>query len=68
MQESNTHINSRRVEIKDTYREDAGKGRIRVDPLIIKDLNLKECDAIEMSHPKGRKKTVGIIYVYWGRI
>ena len=42
--------NNKRVRIKDAFKEDAGRGIIRIDPEIINRLNLKSGDIIEIDH------------------
>ncbi|TKJ25140.1 MAG: hypothetical protein CEE42_08240 [Promethearchaeota archaeon Loki_b31] len=54
--------NVRRVKIRDVYRGDAGRGRIRIDPRIIKELNLKTGDAIGISNPATNKTTAALLY------
>lgn len=51
-----------KVRIKDAFKGDAGRGRIRIDPNIIIDLKLRIGDAIEISHPVSAKKTAAILY------
>ena len=55
-------MNLNEVRVKDALKKDAGKGRIRLDPKVIKQLGLKTPDVIEISNPKENKKTVGILY------
>jgi transitional endoplasmic reticulum ATPase len=50
------------VRIKDAYKGDAGRGRIRVDPDIIKKLNLRTGDVIEINNHVTRKKTVATLF------
>jgi len=50
------------VRIKDAYKGDAGRGRIRIDPLVIKEMNLKTGDVIEIVHPIVGKKTAALLY------
>jgi len=54
--------NAKKVRIKDAYKGDAGRGRIRIDPLIIKEMRLKSGDVIEISYPIGDKKTVALLF------
>ena len=51
-----------KVRVKDAYKGDAGRGRIRIDPDLIKELNLKTGDVIEISHPVVFKKTAALLY------
>lgn len=54
--------NSKKVRIKDAYKGDAGRGRIRIDPEVINELNLRTGDVIEIHHPVILKKTAGLLY------
>ncbi len=54
--------NGRKVRIKDAYKGDAGRGRIRIDPDVIKEMKLKTGDVIEISHPIAGKKTAALLY------
>ncbi len=48
----------RKVRIKDAFKEDAGRGIVRIDPEIVSNLNLKVGDVIKIIHPVVNKKTV----------
>ena len=50
-----------KLRIKDAFKEDAGRGIVRIDPDIIKKLKLKVGDAIRISHPFVNKKTVALL-------
>ncbi|MFX0023834.1 MAG: AAA family ATPase, partial [Candidatus Hermodarchaeota archaeon] len=50
------------VRIKDAYKDDAGRGRIRIDPDVVKKLNLRTGDVIEITNHVTRKKTVALLY------
>ena len=52
----------RKVRIKDALKEDAGKGRVRIDPDVIKELKLRNGDVIEICHPMDNKKTAALLY------
>ncbi len=54
--------NGRKVKIKDAYKIDAGRGRIRIDPDLIRELNLRTGDVIEILHPAAEKKTAALLY------
>ena len=54
--------NIKKVRIKDAYKGEAGRGRIRIDPEVINELNLRTGDVIEISHPEILKKTAGLLY------
>ncbi len=54
--------NVRKVRIKDAYKSDAGRGRIRMDPDVINDLELRTGDVIEIVHQAGGKKTAALLY------
>ncbi len=47
-----------KVRIKDAFKEDAGRGIVRVDPEIVSNLKLKVGDVIKIIHPVVNKKTV----------
>jgi transitional endoplasmic reticulum ATPase len=50
-----------KVRIKDAFKEDAGRGIIRIDPDIISRLKLKIGDVIEIIHPLQKKRTVALL-------
>jgi len=54
--------NGKKVRIRDAYKGDAGRGRIRIDPLLIKEMNLKTGDVIEIAYPIVGKKTAALLY------
>ncbi len=51
----------KKVRIKDAFKEDAGRGIVRIDPELIKELNFKSGDIIEIIHPIVNKKTAAIL-------
>ncbi len=53
----------KKLRIKDAYKEDAGRGIIRIDPDILDQLNIKVNDVIEIFHPGNNKKTVALLSV-----
>jgi transitional endoplasmic reticulum ATPase len=54
--------NGKKVRVKDAYKGDAGRGRIRIDPDVINDLELRTGDVIEISHEAMNKKTAALLY------
>ena len=54
--------NGKKVKIRDAYKGDAGRGRIRIDPLVINEMNLKTGDVIEIIHSVANKKTAALLY------
>ncbi|TFG26032.1 MAG: hypothetical protein EU532_10930 [Promethearchaeota archaeon] len=50
------------VRVKDALKKDSGKGIIRLDPKVMKKLNLNTKDVIEIVYPKENTKTVGILH------
>ncbi|MHA1105306.1 MAG: CDC48 family AAA ATPase [Promethearchaeota archaeon] len=54
--------NPRKVRIKDAFKEDAGRGIIRIDPDVTNKLNFKVGDVIEIVHPFTNKNTVALLY------
>ena len=51
-----------KLRIKDAYKEDAGRGIVRIDPDIFKELNLRTGDVVEIYHSISNKKTAGLLY------
>jgi len=51
-----------RLRVKDAFKEDSGKGRIRIDPNITSKLNLKNGDAIEIYSPLTKSMTAALLY------
>jgi transitional endoplasmic reticulum ATPase len=49
------------LRIKDAFKEDAGRGIIRIDPELLNRLRFKAGDVIEISHPKTYKKTAALL-------
>ncbi|MHA1669933.1 MAG: CDC48 family AAA ATPase [Promethearchaeota archaeon] len=54
--------NPRKVRIKDAFKEDAGRGIIRIDPNVANELDLKVGDVIKIMHPFSKKNTVALLY------
>ena len=50
-----------KLRIKDAFKEDAGRGIVRIDPDIICKLNLKVGDVIRISHPIVNKITAALL-------
>jgi len=53
----------RKVKVKDAFKEDVGHGKIRIDPLVIKEMGLHTGDVIEITHPITNKRTAALL---WG--
>jgi len=51
-----------RLRVKDAFKDDPGKGRIRIDPDVVKKLEFKTGDAIEISHPISKSKTAALLF------
>ena len=51
-----------KLRVKDAFKDDPGKGRIRIDPEVIKKLEFKTGDAIEISHPVSKSKTAALLF------
>ena len=47
---------SKELRIKDALKEDAGKGIIRIDPNLMKELDLNPNDVIEITHHRENRK------------
>jgi transitional endoplasmic reticulum ATPase len=54
--------NGRKLRVKDAYKGDAGRGRIRIDPDVINELELRTGDVIEIDHQAVEKKTAALLY------
>ncbi|MBD3212976.1 MAG: CDC48 family AAA ATPase [Candidatus Lokiarchaeota archaeon] len=53
--------NNRNLRVKDAFKQDSGKGIVRIDPDIMKELNLKNRDVIQITHPATHKKTAALL-------
>jgi transitional endoplasmic reticulum ATPase len=51
-----------KLRVKEGFKEDAGRGIVRIDPNIIQELELRTGDVIEMSHPASNKTTAALLY------
>ncbi|MFX1310977.1 MAG: hypothetical protein ACFE8C_14865, partial [Promethearchaeota archaeon] len=58
---SGEKINNTKVRIREEFKEDAGRGIIRLDPELVEDLGLKVGDIIEIFHPSRGKKTAALL-------
>ena len=54
--------NGRKVRIRDAYKGDAGRGRIRIDPVVIQEMGLKNGDVIEIANRNEGKKTAALLF------
>ncbi len=52
----------KKVRVKDAYKGDAGRGRIRIDPEVIKELELRTGDVIEIVHEVNGEKTAALLF------
>jgi len=50
-----------KLRIKDAFKEDAGRGIIRIDPEVIKKMDLKVGDVIKITHPILKKQTAALL-------
>ena len=50
-----------KLRIKDAFKEDAGRGIIRIDPEVIKKMDLKVGDVIKITHPIFKKQTAALL-------
>jgi len=50
------------LKVKDAFKEDAGRGLVRIDPEVVKKLGLKTGDVIQIIHPLTEKKTAALLY------
>jgi len=53
----------RELRVKVALKNDIGKGYIRIDPNIVKEMDVHSGDVIEIIHPSSNKRTVAI---FWG--
>jgi transitional endoplasmic reticulum ATPase len=52
----------KKLRVKDAFKEDAGKGRVRIDPSVVNELGLRNGDVIQIVHPGTNMKTAGLLY------
>ncbi len=55
-------INFTKLIVKEAFKDDAGRGIVRVDPDIYVELNLRTGDILEIIHPSSNKKTAALLY------
>ncbi len=60
-EKKNNNIGKIKLRIKDAFKEDAGKGIVRLDPNIISKFRFKVNDVLEVSHPNSNKKTAALL-------
>lgn len=53
---------ARKLRIKDAFKDDAGRGIVRMDSEIVSELDLKTGDVIELIHPINFEKTAALMY------
>ena len=53
---------AKKLRVKDAFKEDSGRGIVRIDPDVIKELDLRTGDVLEISHPASNKKTAALLY------
>jgi transitional endoplasmic reticulum ATPase len=51
-----------KLRVKDAFKEDAGRGIVRIDPDLTSELNLKTGDVIEIAHPTTNLKTAALLW------
>ncbi len=51
-----------KLRVKDAFKEDAGRGIVRIDPDLTAELNIKTGDVVEIAHPTTNKKTAALLY------
>ncbi|MFW9948993.1 MAG: AAA family ATPase [Candidatus Thorarchaeota archaeon] len=52
---------NKKLRIKDAFKEDAGRGIIRIDSDVINELNLKVGNAVQITHPIQKKHTTALL-------
>lgn len=53
---------SHKIRVKDAFKEDAGRGIVRLDPDIEEELKLRTGDVLEILHPLINKRTAALLY------
>ena len=51
-----------KLRVKDAFKEDSGRGIVRIDPDTIQKLNLRTGDVLEVSHPRVNKRSAALLY------
>ncbi|MFX1393716.1 MAG: CDC48 family AAA ATPase [Promethearchaeota archaeon] len=51
-----------KLRVKDAFKEDAGRGIVRIDPDLTSELTLKTGDVVEIAHPTTNLKTAALLY------
>ena len=51
-----------KLRVKDAFKEDAGRGIVRIDPETIEKFNLHTGDILEIGHPLVNKRTAAYLY------
>ncbi len=51
-----------KLRVKDAFKEDAGRGIVRIDPETIEKLDLRTGDVLEVSHPLVNKRSAALLY------
>ncbi len=52
----------RKVRVKDAFKQDAGRGRVRIDPALVDLQGWKTGDVIEINHPQTLESTAALLY------
>lgn len=52
---------NQKIRVKDAFKEDAGRGIIRIDPAVMQHLKLKQGDVIEIRHPITQRRTAAML-------
>jgi len=52
----------KKLRVKDAFKEDAGRGIVRIDPETIEKLNLRTGDVLEISHPQVNQRSAALLY------
>ncbi len=53
---------SHKIRVKDAFKEDSGRGIVRLDPTVEEELKLRTGDVIEILHPVINKRTAALLY------
>ncbi len=51
-----------KLRVKDALKDDVARGIARIDPMVIKELNLRNGNIVQIYHPTSEKKTAAILF------
>ncbi len=53
---------SNKLRVKDALKDDVARGIARIDPMVIKEFNLRTGDIVQIYHPTSEKKTAALLF------